>query len=351
MGRQREIKLLQEVLSQVISGQGRVVMLVGAPGIGKTRTAQEVAAHAQRLGVRVLWGWCYEDEGAPPYWPWVQPIRSYVQQTDPEQLRLQMGPGAANIAEIVLEVRQLLSDLEPPPTLGPEQSRFRLFDSVATFLRQAAQAQPLMLVLDDLHWADKSSLLLLQFLVRQLEGSRLMVVGCYRDVELSPQFPLAETLPQLSREPVFQREVLQGLSQEDTGRFIEVVVDNKPPQALVEAVHSRTEGNPFFTIEVVRLLSQRGALGEGDVGEIGNIGIPPGVSEVIGQRLNALSHRCRQTLNTASIIGREFDFRLLHTLSDRTTENQLLEVIDEALAAHLIEELPRRTEGYQFSHA
>ncbi|HZA24405.1 MAG TPA: ATP-binding protein, partial [Dehalococcoidia bacterium] len=159
VGRQQEMGKLKGVLEDALSGQGQVLMLVGEPGIGKTRTAQELAAYAETRGAQVLWGWCYEEEGAPPFWPWLQPIRSYVQQQDAEQLRSEMGPGAADIAEVVSEVRGKLPGLEPPPALPPEQARFRLFDSITTFLKSAAQYQPLMLVLDDLHWADKPSLL------------------------------------------------------------------------------------------------------------------------------------------------------------------------------------------------
>ena len=180
VGRQREMGELKAALEGALSGRGRVVMLVGEPGIGKTHTARELAAYAETRGTQVLWGWCYEEEGAPPYWPWVQPIRFYVQQQHPEQLRSEMGPGAADIAEIVSEVREKLPDLEPPPALEPERARFRLFDSITTFLKNAAESRPLMLVLDDLHWADKPSLLLLDFLARQLTGSRILVVGCYR---------------------------------------------------------------------------------------------------------------------------------------------------------------------------
>jgi predicted ATPase len=162
VGRQREMSELKTALEDALSGQGRLVMLAGEPGIGKTRTAQELAAHAEVLGAQVLWGWCYEEEGAPPFWPWLQPIHSYVQQRDPEQLRSEMGLGAADIAEVIPEVRDKLPGLAPSLALQPEQARFRLFDSITTFLRNAAQSQPLMLVLDDLHWADKPSLLLLQ---------------------------------------------------------------------------------------------------------------------------------------------------------------------------------------------
>jgi predicted ATPase len=166
VGRQREMGKLKEVLEDAISGQGRLLMLVGEPGIGKTHTAQELAAHAETRGAHVLWGWCYEEEGAPPFWPWLQPIRAYIQQRDVKQLKSEMGPGAADIAEVISEVRGKLPGLEPPLVLQPDQARFRLFDSITTFLKNAATSQPLMLVLDDLHWADKPSLLLLQFLAR-----------------------------------------------------------------------------------------------------------------------------------------------------------------------------------------
>jgi tetratricopeptide (TPR) repeat protein len=262
-----------------------------------------------------------------------------------------MGPGAADIAEVIPELGEKLPDLKPPPALEPEQARFRLFDSITTFLKNAAQSQPLMLVLDDLHWADQPSLLLLQFLARQLGGSRLLVMGCYRDVELSRQHPLSETLAQLAREPVFQRKLLRGLSQEDTGRFIQATVGIQPAPRLGETIYAHTEGNPFFLTEVIRLLAERGELAAAEIGGPQGIRIPEGVREVIGQRLNRLSEQCTQTLATASIVGREFDFRLLKALSSGITDDQLLQVVDEALRAHLIEELPGSGERYQFTHA
>ncbi len=154
VGRQRELADLRAALEDTVSGHGRLVMLVGEPGIGKTRTAQELAAQAETLGAQVLWGWCYEEEGAPPYWPWTQPLQSCIQKKDPEQLRSEMGPGAADIAEIIPDLRSKLPELESPPGLEPEQARFRLFNSIGIFLKNASERQPLMLVLDDLHWAD-----------------------------------------------------------------------------------------------------------------------------------------------------------------------------------------------------
>jgi tetratricopeptide (TPR) repeat protein len=375
VGRQREMGELKAALEDALSGRGRLVMLVGEPGIGKTRTAQELSTYAGLRQCQVLWGRCYEEQGMPPYWPWVQAIRSYVRERDPQQLRSEMGSGAADIAEVVSDVKERLPDLKPPPTLeSPEQARFRLFDSITTFLKAASRHQPLVLVLDDLHWADQPSLLLLQFVARELAGGRLLLMGAYRDVELSRQHPLAETLGELTRERLFQRVLLRGLGQEDVGRFIELVAGITPPPGLVEAVYRQTEGNPLFVTEVVRLLVQEGSLtpqpplhlrdGEGETargrgGEAWSVRIPEGVKEVIGRRLNRLSQRCNQTLAIAAVIGREFELRQLARLVEdpsagsgqRMSEDRLLEVLEEALAARVIEELPRIVGRYQFTHA
>ena len=161
----------------------------GEPGIGKTRVADELATYASLRGAQVLWGRCYESEGAPVYWPWVQVIRSYVHERDDATLRSEMGTGAADIAQVVSNIHDRLPGLPSPPALEPEQARFRLFDSVATFLKNAARNQPLVLILDDLHSADEPSLRLLQFLARELRGAPLLVLATYRDMQLGPAPP------------------------------------------------------------------------------------------------------------------------------------------------------------------
>jgi hypothetical protein len=262
-----------------------------------------------------------------------------------------MGPGAADIAQIIPVVRDKVPDLAVPGQDLPEANRFRLFDSITTFLINATQSQPLVLILDDLHWADQPSLLLLQFLARYVADRRLLVVGCYRDVELSRQHPLSEALGHLSREPVFRRVPLRGLDLEDTEPFIQAIAGIRPSQGLAGTIHEHTEGNPFFMIEVVRLLSEQGALTGLEAGGPLSIEVPEGVRAAIGLRLGRLSDACNQVLTTAAIIGRNFDFKLLCTLSDGIAEAQQLEAIDQALVAHLIQELQGRGERYQFSHA
>ncbi len=199
VGREREIGELSAALDDALSGQGQLMMLAGEPGIGKTRTAQELAAIAEQRGAQVLWGRCHEGDGAPPYWPWIQAIRAYAGSREPKRLLSEMGPGAAAIAEIVSAVGEKLPDLGPAPVLEPEQARFRLFDSITTFLKTASQNQPMVLVLDNLHWADRPSLLLLEFMAPELARSHLMVLGTYRDVELARGHPLSQTLGELTR--------------------------------------------------------------------------------------------------------------------------------------------------------
>jgi DNA-binding CsgD family transcriptional regulator/tetratricopeptide (TPR) repeat protein len=278
-------------------------------------------------------------------------MRSYVQQASREQLTAVIGPGAAAIAEIVPEIRGQLPDLETPPALEPEAARFHLFTSITTFLKNAAQNQPFMLVLDDLHWADRSSLLLLEFLARELGEARILLVGCYRDTDLSRQHILTETLAQLSREPVFRRQVLRGLGQDDLEEFISLTTGVQLPQNLTDTLYAHTEGNPFFMTEIIRLLSESGEFTAGHIGTLEGTKIPDGVREVVGQRLNRLSERCNEVLTTASIIGREFDFRLLNILNGEISEEGLLQAVEEAVSFHLIEEVPGRMDRYQFVHA
>ncbi len=356
VGREDEMDELRAGLEDALSGRGRLLMLVGEPGIGKTRTSEELATYAGLRNVQVVWGRCYEGEGAPPYWPWVQAIRSYVHAKEPNELMSEMGPGAADIAQVVSEVKERLPGLPAPPTLEPEQARFRLFDSITTFLKNASNAKPMVLVLDDLHWGDKPSLLLLQFLARELRGSRLMVLGTYRDVELRRAHPLSQTLGELGREGLSHRILLRGLTEQDVARFIEITSGATPPQALVEAVYRETEGNPFFVNEVVRLLVADGRLENAESVTSWSVTIPQGVREVVGRRLDHLSDECNRALTMGAVIGREFDLKTLGTAigqaeEGRMTADRLLEVLEEAIAARVINEVPNRVDHYSFTHA
>jgi class 3 adenylate cyclase/DNA polymerase III delta prime subunit len=350
VGREHEVEELRAGVDATLSGQGRILLLVGEPGIGKTRTSEELATYASLRGAQVLWGRCYEGEGAPTYWPWVQLVRSYVRERDPAALLSEMAGGASVIAEVVSEVRERLPGLQPAVALGAEEARFRLFDSLTSFFRNAARQRPLVLLLDDLHWADKPSLLLLQFLARELAGTRILVIGTYRDVELGRRHPLAETLAELAKLHLSKRVLLRGLQQEDVSRFIELSAGSRPSSSLVSAVYRETEGNPFFVHEVVRLLASEGRLDDAKTSGSWSVEIPQGIREAVGRRLNHLSDECNEALTVASVIGREFDLALLGEVVELDGD-RLIETLEEALAARVIQEMPEAPGRYRFSHA
>ncbi|MGH3082927.1 MAG: ATP-binding protein [Gaiellaceae bacterium] len=354
VGRERELAVLLAALSDALSGNGRLVLIGGEPGIGKSRLSEELASSAMTVGAQVAWGRCWEAGGAPPYWPWVQAIRSCIRTRSPDQLEAELGPGGADIVDLVLTGQQRLPDPGALPTQAdPHQARFRLFDSIAGFLKNASASQPLVLVLDDLNWADGESLLLMQFVARELADAHVLLLGTYRDIDLSRRHPLSRTLGELARERLFERIHLRGLSLEDVQGFIEATCGFVPDQGLVEAVHVQTEGNPFFVSEVVRLLMEEGVLAPDTAvtQERWTARIPEGVREAIGRRLDHLSGRCNEALTLAAAIGREFTLDQLAGVIDDLSEDRLLEVLDEALEAHVVEEPPGAAGHYQFTHA
>jgi DNA-binding CsgD family transcriptional regulator len=344
---------LKAALEGTLTGLGRLVMLAGEPGIGKTRTAEELAYVAQQRGVQVLWGRCPEERGAPTYWPWVQAIRSYLLEQEPETLRSQMGVGAGDIAQIVPDVQERLPDLiTSAPIEDPEQARFRLFDSITSFLKRASQEQPLLLVLDNLHWADPTSLRLLEFVAPELAVARVLLLGTYRDVDVSRSHPLFRTLGELTRQHLYQRVLLRGLSRDEVDQVMRAVGGVALPPELVATVHQQTEGNPLFVREVVRLLAEEGLLAQERLSDLRgwDFRLPEGIREVIGRRLDRLSGNCNEVLTVASIVGREFGIGLLERVVQQPQE-QLLKVLEEALVAQIIDELPSPAGHYRFSRA
>ena len=347
IGRQAEMAVLTAALDRALAAKGQMVMLAGEPGIGKTRLAKELASLSEQRGARVLWGWCYERQGAPPYWPWLQLMRPYADETEADGLRRDMGAGASEIAEILPELRTKLGGLERPHALVPEQARFQLFLSITTFLKKLSQAQPLILVLDDLHWADESSLHLLEFLVHEINGSRILVIGAYRETEITGRHALTETLGSLLRQDNFSRVQLSGLNSQEVGELIMSKSGVTAREDAVVALHQRTDGNPLFVGEVVGSVSREQLAGNLDWTDQ----IPGGVRDVIARGLSGLSESCVALLETVSVIGRDFEFGLLRTLNPNLSQDTFSESLDEALAIRLIEPSPEGPTRYRFSHA
>ena len=346
VGREGELDVLVRALEATVAGRGRVVLVAGEPGIGKSRLIDELMGQARARAARVIVGRCWEAGGAPAYWPWVQSLRTYVRETDPEELRAQLGAVGGELAQLLPELSELFLELPQPLALESEGARFRLFEAVSTFLQSAAQSRPLVLVLDDLHAADEPSLLLLRFVARQIADSRLLVVCAFRDVDPTLGQPLTSALAELVREPQTAQIALAGLSEADVVDYIQLSTGIEPAAQLGEAIRSETEGNPLFVTELVHLLGSEGRMTDANA----HLGIPPGVRAVIGQRLGRLSERCRSMLVLAAVMGREFGLDALARLSE-LPRHQLLDALDEAIAERIVGDVPASQSRLRFSHA
>lgn len=349
LGREEELAAILARLDEAAAGHGGVVLLGGEPGIGKSRLADEVAAHARRRGFASLWGRGWEDAGAPPYWPWVQVLRSYLRQTDQDVARDRLAHGAADIMQMLPEVRELFPDLPASSGARSDAARFQLFDSTAAFLRAAAMDGPLLMVLDDLQAADASSLRLLEFLAGQVGEMRVLVVGTYRDVELTPDHPLTSALTELAREPTTQAMTLGGLGRDALRTLISATAGEGAADAVVGAVAHGTKGNPLYATETLRLLSAEGRLGELAHGPSRHFAVPAGVRTVIRRRLDRLAAPAQTALTLAAVIGPEFDPELLSLVGEQGAEEHGVG-IDEAAREGLLVEVTGAPGRYRFSH-
>lgn len=352
VNRERELDAMRAGLGRVLAGQGGVVLLGGEPGIGKTRAAEEFTRQARAAGALVRWGRCYDGEGSLAFWPWIQILRADLEERDPVTMVAEMGARAADIARLVPDLREQLPDLPElqQGQLDPDQERFRLFDSVGTYLAQASARQPLVLVFDDLHWADRSSLQLLEFVADDMRERGVLLVCIYRDGGLERHHPLTRTLNRLARHEPGQRLHFDGLSVEHVGRVSELTSGRTPPTGLIEVIHGQTEGNPLFVREVVRLLLDEGRFDESaDLGSW-RVTIPRGVRETIALRLDRLSDAAIRALEIAAVIGRDFDLAILEPVSEQSA-HALLAALEEGLAAGVLSESESRPGLFRFNHA
>ena len=349
VGREKELDGLRKAFDEAFAGHGSIVMLVGEPGIGKTRTAQELETYARVRGAQVLWGTNHEAAGAPPYQPWIQVGRSHAWADNLAELAPDTQGIGPELARIFPELRQLPNVAEQEENdeqVDPEAAQFRLFDAYTRFVRAMSVRSPILIALDDLHWTDKGSLLLLQHLARELSRMRVLIVCTYRDTDLVRTHPLSEALATLNRESGFQRIVLRGLSKDEAAGYIRTAANVQPAPSVLDKIFEETEGNPFFLSEVVNLMAQEGTLTKESVSDIA---IPDGVREALGRRLNRISEEANELLQIAAVAGSVFTYDTL-TLLEEHTEDELLRLIEEALEARVIEEMDRPGR-YRFTHA
>src|SRR5262245_27987444 len=337
LNREGELEKLGVALDDAFSGCGQIVLIAGEPGIGKTTLALEFADRAAKRNARVLWGRSGDRHGSPPYWPWAEALRAFADQERVADLQILFGSDARHIAAILPELRERRRGRKSGPTGADDSERLRGADAVRGFLQRTARERAVVLVLEDLHWADRGSLFLLEFIAQDVGAHPLLVLATYRDGEVAA--PLAQMLGELARVGV-PRIVLNGLTVDGASRLLTRLTGRPLAVRTVREIHARTGGNPFFVTETAR----------GDVRD--PRAIPGNVRLAISKRLDHLSALTNQTLTAAAVIGREFDFPLLRAVLPDASEDALLRAIDESLHAVVIEPLPARgAEWYQFRHA
>jgi len=357
VGRDPELKQLERLWMEAEAEEPRLAFLSGEPGVGKTRLAGEFARRVHSNGSTVLAGRCDEDLGVP-YQPFVEALHHFVQHTAPTQLGRRLGRGAGELVRIYPELAERLRGLAPPLRSDPETERYRLFEAVAAWLAAASTNQPVLLVLDDLQWATKPTLLLLRHVMRSAEPRRLLILGIYRDTELAADHPLVELLADLRRRPGVERLGLSGLDETDVVRFMTRAAGHDLDDevlGLARIIHTETEGNPFFVREVIRHLTETGGIEQRDGRwgtrlPAGELVVPEGIREVVGRRLGRLSGDANHALRVAAVVGPEFDLPVIGAAGELGDET-LLSALEEAMAARLVVEVPGPMPRHRFTHA
>lgn len=350
VGRQRELEALSAELEAAGGGRAGGALVVGEAGIGKTALSRAFAHRARADGARVLWGSCHEGDWQPPYAPWAEALQAVAPFESAEQLEEQLGSDAAVLAALL----PLRTDVVPP-LLPPAEARLRLFAAVRTLLASLAGDRPCVVVLDDLHWADRDTLALLGSVSQAPLEGRLLIVATCRDLALERDGPLADALADLVRQGTWQWLRLSGLDESEVGTYLATGMDAELPSALVHTVSQATEGNPFYVREVVRHLVEEGKLVHrpdrwSTDFSLAELGIPEGVRLVVRRRVARLSEPTRTLLQAASVFTGNFDFASLQALTG-LDERGLLDALDEALAGGLLRHTEVPEEPYTFSHA
>jgi class 3 adenylate cyclase/tetratricopeptide (TPR) repeat protein len=358
VGRVAERARLTELWAQARERSLRLVLIGGEAGVGKTRLATHLAIDAHKDGATVLYGRSDEDLGVP-YQPWVQALGYLVKEAPRRILDAHVERYGGDLARLVPVLRDRIPELPSPRESDPETERYLLYAAVAGLLESAGEQEPLLLILDDLHWADQPTLSLLRHVVIAGSSMRVMMVGAYRDSELSQDHPLARLLADLHREQGVERLTLSGLDAEDVRALMEALAGQELDEdghALAREIARETAGNPFFAVELLRHLRESGAIAQRDdgrwrlVGDLAELGLPQSVREVIGRRVARLGSDARTALSAAAVIGRDFEVDLLLAMLD-LPEARLLDLLAEAVGASLLQENRDRAGRFTFTHA
>ena len=356
VGRARERERLLSARARVANGGTSCVLVGGEPGIGKTRLVGETAAQAHADGATVLFGGCDQDAGVA-YQPWARALTGYVAALDPVSIRAKLGSLGAELSRIVPSIMSKLPDIGVPLLSDPDSDRLRLFESVGQLLAAIARDGPVVIVLDDLHWADQPSLLLLRHIARSNIVGGTLIVGTYRDTDLDRAHPLSHAIADLTLAGLLERVPLEGLAREEVDDYLRAVSGQElgvDGEELSRAVFAKTEGNPFFLGEVVQHLVASGSVAhDGSRWTLSrdprDMGLPAGIREMVARRLSSMSRRANDVLTVAAISGARFDASIVAIAMGESLDT-VFDGLDEAIQMRMI------TEGsepgrYAFVHA
>jgi class 3 adenylate cyclase len=357
VGRQTERERLSQLLAEAGEGR-RLVLLAGEPGIGKTRLSTHTALEARSQGATVLYGRADEDL-AIPYGPWIEALRHYVDHAPEAALRAHAERHGGELARLVPELEGRIADLPAPRETDPDTERYLLWGAVLGLLQSASAGSVVVLVLDDLHWADKPTLQLLKHVMSQEHELRALIIGTYRESDIGRGHPLQELLADLRREQGVERIALSGLGGEDIVALMENAAGHaldESGQALAAQLLRETGGNAFFTGEILRHLVESEAIYQDErgrwrvSGELSDMGLPESVREVLGRRIEGLGEDARLLLSIAAVIGREFDVELLVRVADGS-EDALLDLLERSVTASVLSESASVPGRFSFAHA
>jgi tetratricopeptide (TPR) repeat protein len=356
VGRETELAQLRGAAERAIRGHGAIVLLGGGPGVGKTRLAKEFLAQGSQRGFACFSGRCYERDEPHPLMPFVEIIEATVAQaSNVEQFRTLVSDDCVELAQIAPGLRRVFQDLPTPAELPTAQVRRYLFQSLFDFIARMSRVKPLLLVLDDLHWADESTLAMVNFLANRVEHVPILVLAVYRDEELDATRPLTRTLEELLRLGIHPIK-LRGLPRDGVAEMLAGLSQRQPPEHLITLVFEETQGNPFFVEEVFSHLAEEGRIFDA----AGNfrqspgsddLTVPDNVRLVLGRRLGRLSDNSREILSAAAVIGRSFSYTLLEAMLERTDPDALFDGLEEAQRTGFITSSSQDPEApFAFSH-
>jgi DNA-binding CsgD family transcriptional regulator/tetratricopeptide (TPR) repeat protein len=350
IGRDEPLQSLIERLDSAISGSGSVVLIGGNAGIGKSRLIRDLKHHVATRQIRMIEGRCTSTESSVPYAPLMNALRFRIEKGEGEAVAQILGPLRAVLAPIFpqLEVNQ-----GGTAEGDADREKERPFELIFAVLERLAADEPMLLVLEDVHWADQTSLELLHHLAHRAESLRMLIIATYRSDELHAAHPLRRLLGALARDRVGKEMRLHPLTRDETTEMLECMLDTVPDPAFASAIWRRSEGNPFFVEELISVLAGGGALEPNEEAAmiLERAPLPSTVSEAVLERVNALGPKATETLSAAAVIGRSFDFEDLRSVLG-LSELELLEVLEQLVAHQLLrEDRLERKDSYSFPHA